>query len=202
MGSGDSVDITRLLDEASGGGQQAFGELIGVVYDELRRIADRQVHRQFNRAVLDGLTRQPTEIVHEAVMRLAEQHTSFKNRGHFFGIATQLIVRTITDYQRHRMAGKRGGGDRGQALAGVEADEQTDVVAWRLDFAADIQRLEAEHPRAAEGFVLRVVADHAIPEIAKMLAISRATAERDWRFGRAYFLAHRGSNGREASRDG
>jgi RNA polymerase sigma factor (TIGR02999 family) len=181
-------ELTVLLNNLSGGGERAFGELIDTVYDELRKIAAKQMKQQFNRDRLDGLTQQPTEVVHEAVIRLAEQYAEYQNRGHFFAIASRLIRWTIQDYQRRRMAAKRGHGQAvgeldEQAVAGLEHSEHL------LELSELIERLENEDPRAAEVVSMRLFADLGMKEIAEKLDISLATAERDWRYGRAFLKA-------------
>ncbi|MEM6560832.1 MAG: ECF-type sigma factor [Planctomycetota bacterium] len=180
-----TVAVTRLLDQVSGGNERAFAELIDAVYKELRVIAAGRMRRQFNRDVLHGLTRQPTEIVHDAVLRLADQHVDFRNRGHFFGVATELILRTIVDYQRQRMADKRGSGKRGGDIADVEPGGNDDG-AFGVEFAEVLEKLKAQDARAAEVAVLKTVGGHTMPEIAELLEVSVATAERDWRFASAF----------------
>ncbi|MEM6553019.1 MAG: ECF-type sigma factor [Planctomycetota bacterium] len=189
------ADITTLLHQASGGQKQAFNELIRTVYDRLRHIAKNQMHRQFNRQSLAGLTQQPTDIVHDAVMKIADQHTAFENRRHFFAIATKVIIRVTTDYQRARLAAKRGAGDRGQALPRQELSDPSPDVGWRLEIVERLQLLEHDDPRAAEAFVLRVVLGESVRDVARMLDVSVATAERDLRYARAFFRSHEPDRG-------
>lgn len=180
-------DLTTLLNAAVDGQAQAFNEAIQRVYPELRQIARHRMQRQFNRPLLDGLTRQPTDIVHDAVMKLADQYTAYQNRGHFFAIATKLIIQVITDYQRARLAAKRGGGDRGQNLPEDAVATNSPAIGWQLEVVESLKLLEQEDARAAEAFILRTVLGESTQSIAQMLGVSLATAERDLRYARAFF---------------
>ena len=190
MNPASDPQITRFLGNACGGDAAAFAELIGAVYAELRRISAGQMRRQFRRDALDGLTCQPTEIVHEAVLKLAKQHAEWQDRGHFFAVATELIKRTIWDYQEKRMAAKRGGGDRGGAMPEQDPPGRGDEGQAAVEFAEVLGKLQDEDARAAEVAALRVTCGHTMPEIAELLGVSLPTTERDWRFASAFLKTH------------
>jgi RNA polymerase sigma factor (TIGR02999 family) len=98
--------VTQLLQSWSDGNRQALGDLLPLVYDELRRLA-----ASYMRFENPGHTLQPTALVHEAYMRLINQReVSWKNRAHFFGIAAQMIRRILVDHVRATRAQKRGSG--------------------------------------------------------------------------------------------
>ena len=99
------ADVTRLLKEWRQGQSAALDKLLPIVYDELRRIARIQLARERRRATL-----QPTELVHEAFVRLVDQKAGWQNRSHFYGIAAQCMRRILIDHARKkRAAGVRAG---------------------------------------------------------------------------------------------
>src|SRR5512132_4526876 len=111
-----SKSVTQLLVRWGSGDRAALDELTAIVYDELRRLAGSYLRRQVNEQTL-----QPTALVHEAYIRLADQeHTSWQNRAQFFGLAAKLMHDILIDHARRRLAGKRGGGQLRVSLA--EAD--------------------------------------------------------------------------------
>src|ERR1035437_5625741 len=98
-------DVTRLLGQLRAGNQDVAGELVPLIYDELRRIAGAQMRRE-----RPGHTLQATAVVHEAYMRLVgDQEIQWQNRAHFFAIAAITMRRVLLDYARQHHAGRRGG---------------------------------------------------------------------------------------------
>ena len=122
MSTDDSVsppqgEVTRLLLAWNAGDHSALERLMPLVYDELRRLAELHFRRE--RA---GHTLQPTAVVHEAYFRLVDQtRVTWKNRGHFFAVASQAMRRILVDHARARAADKRGGGEKRVTLQAVEA---------------------------------------------------------------------------------
>src|SRR5688500_11822307 len=115
-----SSDVTGLLDDWTRGDRHALDRLLPLVYDELRRIAARQLRRE--RA---DHTLQPTALVHEAYVKLVDQRrVDWRNRAHFYGVASQVMRRFLVDYARRHKANKRGNG-----LEWVAIDEALDVPA-------------------------------------------------------------------------
>src|SRR5687768_11406866 len=113
-------DVTALLADWSRGDRNALGQLLPVVYAELRRIAARQLARE-----RIGHTLQPTALVHEVYLRLVDQRQAdWQNRAHFFGVAAQIMRRILVDHVRRHSAGKRGGGARC-----VSIDDAREVAA-------------------------------------------------------------------------
>lgn len=174
-------DVTGLLDEWSRGNQAALGELLPLVYAELRGIAARQLDRE--RA---GHTLQPTALVHEAYLRLVDQRrVDWQNRAHFFGVAAQIMRRILVDHARRHAAGKRGHGvDR------ISLDDAPDVAAApempivTLDSA--LSRLESVDADLARIVELRAFGGLTIEEAAHVLNVSPSTVKRDWRTARAW----------------
>jgi RNA polymerase sigma factor (TIGR02999 family) len=104
-----SEGITELLVNWSHGDQAALNQLMPLVYDELRRLASSYLRRERNQ---DSL--QPTLLVHEAYLRLIDQHqVNWQNRAQFFGLAATLMRHILVDHARQHRAAKRGGGTTG-----------------------------------------------------------------------------------------
>ena len=98
-------DITQLLNAIETGDEQAASALLPVVYDELRRLARARLSNE-----KDGVSLQPTELVHEAYLRLVGQEsTDWSGRSHFIGAAAEAMRRILIDHARKRNARKRGG---------------------------------------------------------------------------------------------
>lgn len=157
---------------------------MGDVYAELRRLA-----AHYLRGESEARTLQPTALVHEAYVRMvASRDFDWQARSQFVGVMAQMMRRILVDHARRRRAAKRTADDtiflEAQGFGGV-----LDVLT--VDDA--LKRLALEHPRQAAGVELRFFGELTTPEIAKTLNISPATAERDWRFARAWLhgeLAH------------
>ena len=107
MAEESSSSITRLFQQAQGGDRSALDELLPLVYKELKRIASRQLAKE--RA---NHTLQATALVHEAYIRLIDQHSvDWRNRAHFFSIAAEMMRRILVNHAIHRQAQKRGAGE-------------------------------------------------------------------------------------------
>jgi RNA polymerase sigma factor (TIGR02999 family) len=155
-----------------------------VVYQELRRRAAAYLRRE--RA---GHTLQPTALVHEAYLRLVDQHaTAWQNRAQFFGIASQMMRRILVDRARARKTAKRSG-----RWARVTLDESVaehpsrDVDLLDLDAAlADLATFDARKSQVAE---LRFFGGLTLEETGHVLGLSVATVEREWQVARAWLYA-------------
>ena len=175
-------EVTAMLGAWQHGEREAAERLFELVYRELRAIAGQYFRRE--RA---GQTLQPTALVHEAYLRLVDQtRVEWKNRGHFFAVASQAMRRALVDHARSRDAAKRGGGAEPEPL-GVEVPTPTpmppiDVLA--LDQALD--RLAAADPELARVVELRFFGGLSMEDTASALGISLRTAQSDWAFARAW----------------
>ncbi|HKQ77990.1 MAG TPA: ECF-type sigma factor, partial [Blastocatellia bacterium] len=99
--------VTQLLVEWGNGDQAAFDQLMPLVFDELRRLANGYLRRE-----RQGHTLQPTALVNEAYLRLIDQRQiDWKNRAQFFGVAAKLMRHILVDHARQRRAAKRGGAE-------------------------------------------------------------------------------------------
>jgi RNA polymerase sigma-70 factor (ECF subfamily) len=175
-------DVTRLLQELGAEVPGAAERLAPVVYQELHRLASIAMRRENI-----GHTLQPTELVHEAFMKLAGQRsTEWKNRSQFYGIAAQAIRRILIDHARRRQAAKRDHGIRVTLDESIGGDHGSQLELIELDDA--LRRLEELDPRQARVVELRYFAGLGVDEVAELLEISPATVKRDWTFARAFLL--------------
>jgi RNA polymerase sigma factor (TIGR02999 family) len=167
--------ISQLLVEWSEGDRAALDRLMPLVYDELRRLA-----RSYLRRERPDHTLQATALVHEAYMRLIDQHSvSWQNRAHFFGIASQMMRRILVNHALARATAKRGGHAEKLALDEaivVDGERQIDLVV--LDDA--LKELEAADARQCRIVELRFFGGLSIEETAEVLKLSPATVKREW----------------------
>src|SRR5215831_5947016 len=175
-------EVSQILHAIAEGDPNAASQLLPLVYDELRKLAAEKLARE-----APGQTLQPTDLVHEAYLRLVgedeEQH--WDSRGHFFAAAAEAMRRILVEHARQKASLKRGG-DRDRMdvadslLAAPEPRE--DLVA--LDAA--LTRLAETNKQAADLVQLRYFAGLPIREIAEILDIAPRTADRLWAFARAW----------------
>jgi len=176
-----SGDVTRLLQEMGARGEEALAELLPLLYQDLHRLAAQYLGRE--RA---NHTLQPTALVHEAYLRLAEQdRVRWQNRSHFIGVAARLMRRILVDHARGHVAAKRGSGATRVILdEAIPAPAGRDVELLDLDDA--LNKLTALDPRQAEIVDLRYFGGLSIEETAAALDISVATVKREWQMARAW----------------
>lgn len=168
-------EITRLLQDASRGDEQAVGVLFERVYDELRVIA-----RNYLRNERSDHTLQSTALVHEAYLRLVgSEQIEWQNRAQFFSIAAQVMRHILVDHARKHAAEKRGSGERKLSLdEAVSFAAERDVNLVALDDALkELATLDEEQSRIVE---LRFFGGLSIKEIASVLDISETTVSRKW----------------------
>lgn len=173
--------ITQLLERWSEGDEEALGELMPLVYDELHRLAGAYLRRENREHTL-----QPTALVNEAYLKLVDQrHPNWKNRAQFFGVAAQLMRRILIDHARRHQASKRGG-DRCQlSLSNVGAfGNQPDADLLTLHDA--LERLAVIDPDQSRLVELRFFGGLTIEETAQVMQVSHATVEREWRVAKAW----------------
>jgi RNA polymerase sigma factor (TIGR02999 family) len=177
-------DLTAILERLRGGDPEAPAALFSLVYEELHRIAGRQVRADPSDRALT-----PTELVHEAYLRLfAGQAPAFADRAYFFAAAARAMRRVRVDHFRAARAAKRGGQhQRVELHSGLAAVPEPDLDLIALDEALD--RLAARDPDRARLVELRFFAGLSMPHVAEVLGISLATAERHWAYAKAWLLA-------------
>ena len=173
-------ETTRLLSEIGSGNGKAADELLPLVYQELRALA--QSHLRHERA---DHTLQATALVHEAYLRLVNsQSVAPRDRTHFFALAAQAIRRILVDHARRHARQKRGGGCARLSLEDVPAPMMPDVDLLALDEALD--KLARGNPQSARIVEMHFFAGSTFEEIAEMLSVSLSTVRREWRVARAW----------------
>lgn len=175
-----SYPVSELLARWRAGDEESLRRLAPLVYDELRRIARRQLRRE-----RPDHTLQTTALVHEAYLCLVKREPmDFENRAHFFAICAQLMRQILVQYARRRNAAKRDGGFRLTLDSAVAMAERrsTDLVA--LDDALNgLAELDSQQSRVVE---LRFFGGLSIDETARVLGISPATVKRHWSTARVW----------------
>jgi RNA polymerase sigma factor (TIGR02999 family) len=191
-------EVTRILSAIEQGDSQAAGQLLPLVYDELRRLAAAHMAQEKPGHTLDA-----TALVHEAYLRLvgpspqpllpAEENegTAWQGRRHFFAAAAEAMRRILVESARRRAADKRGGGRRRLPLD--EAQRITESPEGLIALHEVLDQFAALAPDRAELVKLRFFAGLSMPEAAAALGISLATAERWWRYARTWLYASLGS---------
>ncbi len=175
-------DVTQLLAAWSNGDQEARERLIPLVYDELRRLADRYLRRE-----RPDHTLQPTALVHETYLRLVNQtEVRWQNRAHFFGLAAQLMRRILLEHARRHHADKRGGAKHMLTLdesLGLSTGRDINLVALD-DTLTALAELDPQQSRIVE---LRFFGGLTVDETAEVLGVSPRTVDREWRMAKAWF---------------
>ncbi|HEV8186204.1 MAG TPA: sigma-70 family RNA polymerase sigma factor [Pyrinomonadaceae bacterium] len=161
--------------------KESLDKLMPAVYDELHRQAARYLRRE-----QPGHTLQTTALIHEAYVRLVDQHNvQWQNRAHFFGVAAQMMRRILVDHARTKKRAKRGGSDirislndatvavKGQDLDVIEVDEALTRLA----------KIDEQQSRVVE---LRFFSGLTVEETAEVMGISPATVKREWSMAKAW----------------
>ncbi|MFO0872928.1 MAG: sigma-70 family RNA polymerase sigma factor [Phycisphaerales bacterium] len=196
-------DTTRLLVGMRQGDAGASQHLLELVYGQLRALAG-----SFFRNQPGDHTLQPTALVHEVWMRMADQSSlELRDRAHFFAVAATAMRQILIDHARRRGAEKRGGkvervaigtsfepAAKGSTLADGRAAPATALDVLALDEA--LRRLAAIDPRQARVVELRFFGGLGMEEVAETLDVSKRTAELDWTMARAWLSRELAGNGR------
>jgi len=174
--------ISQLLVKWGDGDEAALEDLMPLVYNELRRLANNYLRRE-----RPGHTLQPTALVNEAYLKLVDQkNTRWQNRAQFYGIAAQLMRRILVDHARLRHAEKRGGGEQ-QGLSITSAGDL--AIKPDLDVLALHEALEGLatiDPQQSRIVELKFFGGLSIEETAEVMRLGHATVERDWKMARAW----------------
>jgi RNA polymerase sigma factor (TIGR02999 family) len=197
VSSGVMSDVTRILDAIQAGEPQAAGELLPLVYGELRKLAAAKLAHE-----KPGQTLEPTALVHEAYLRLVSEPAgeNWEGRGHFFAAAAEAMRRILIENARRKKAARHGGDLRRVELC--EWDLATDSAPEELLLLDEaLARLAQEDAAAAMLVKLRYFSGLSVEEAAEMAGFSRATAFRHWSFARAWLISQM-SNSRAVSAAG
>jgi RNA polymerase sigma factor (TIGR02999 family) len=174
-------DVTVILDRARQGDAGAAGELLPLVYNELRRLA---AHKMAGEA--GGHTLQPTALVHEAWLRLVNDNQRiWDGRAHFFAAAAEAMRRILIDHARRKRAARRGGGQPPAPLDELEIaapvkDEDLLIVSEALD------KFALKDQQKAELVKLRYFVGLSLEEAAEVMGVAVPTASRWWAYSRAW----------------
>ena len=177
-------EITQMLRECSDGKQEAWDNLLPLVYDELHRQAARYLRKE-----RQGHTLQTTALINEAYLKLIDQrNVNWESRTHFYAIAAQAMRRILVDYARTTHRKKRGGDCLKLPLEEamlVEAEEKSvDLIA--LDEA--LNKLAEQDEQQARVVELRYFSGLTLEETAEALHISRATVASDWSMAKVWLF--------------
>ena len=173
-------DLTRLLDDYTNGNREALDKLLPLVYGELRRLAHSYLQRERK-----DITLQTTALVHEAYLKLVDQHSvNFQNRSQFFALSAQAMRRILLDNARRHTAEKRGEGAKVAIDDVSEISINSNENLLLLDMA--LQELEKFDKQQATIVELRYFGGLTIEEAAEVLKISPATLKREWTIARAW----------------
>jgi len=174
-------DVTQILNAIERGDSQAAGDLLPLVYDELRKLAAARMAGESPGHTLDA-----TGLVHEAYLRLAPGEsagTNFVNRAHFFAAAAEAMRRILVDRARAKATAKRGGDRQRIELDRIPApDANVDL----LDLDVALTELELHDEQAARLVKLRYFAGLSHQEAADALGVTRRAADRLWALARAW----------------
>ena len=175
--------LTAWLHQWTEGDPEAVDRVVPLLYQELRRIAARELRRERSAHTL-----QATALVSEAYLRLRDVHgVHWENRSQFLGFAAHLIRRILVEHARRRGSAKRGGGGLRVSLTeaeGIGLVRGPDLVA--LDLA--LQALAALDPRKAAVVELRFFGGLSVEETAGVLQLSVETVGREWRRAKAWLF--------------
>ncbi|HJQ32487.1 MAG TPA: ECF-type sigma factor [Pyrinomonadaceae bacterium] len=172
-------EVTLILERLNGGDQSALEQLFPLVYRELRLMARGRLRRE-----RPGHTLQPTDLVHEAFLRLVGQDVEWQNRAHFLAISSKVMRRVLVDHARARRADKRGG-----AAVRLPLDDALNLsdekAAGLVALDEALRELEEFDPLGVRLVELHVFNGLSMKETADALEMSERTAYRHWRALRA-----------------
>jgi len=170
-----AADITAQLQAWAAGEPAARETLFPLVYEELRRIAHRQLQREWQGHTLDT-----TALVHEAYLKLVDQtRAGFTDRAHFFAVAANAMRRILVDYARRYLADKRGGAPRRVTLTDdmLVAEERADTLLAINDALLELSRIDERLSKVVE---CRFFGGLTEEETAEVLGVTARTVRRDW----------------------
>ena len=175
------VTVTQLLLHWGDGDEQALDRLLPLVYEQLKQLAHARLAGERADHTLNT-----TALVHEAYLNLVDiNQVQWKDRTHFLAMASRQMRRILVDYARERKAAKRGGVQYKVVLDEERflPEAQVEIV---LELDEALKRLEERNPRRSQAVEHRYFGGLTVEETAAALGISRATAERDLKFARAW----------------
>src|SRR5262249_54479396 len=175
-------EVTHILSAIEQGDPSAAGQLLPLVYDELRQLAAQKLAQE-----KPGQTLEATALVHEAYLRLVGtgEEPHWDNRRHFFAAAAEAMRRILVENARRKRTRKRGGGRRRRGLD-AEAPGAPEPGGGLLALAAALRRLAGHDPLKARLVELRYFAGLTGDQAAAVLGLSASSADRQWVYTRAW----------------
>jgi RNA polymerase sigma-70 factor, ECF subfamily len=172
-------ELTQLLHAWNAGDQEACAQLMALAYEQVRRIAENALRGS------PGATLTPTELCHEALIKLLGATPAYENRKHFFGVIAKAVRQVLVDAARKRLSEKSGAQIQHVALTEAhDCAEETDTSLLKVDMAlADLFR---DNPRRGEVVELVYFGGFTQEQVAESLSLSLSSVERDLRFARAW----------------
>ena len=192
MLSPEPQSVTSLLQAATAREPGGFARLVEATYGDMHRLAAVRLGRRPDaRLDLSGVG--PTALANETFERLMRQRKVAENREQFFALATRVMMRVLLDHKRRVRAERRGG------RVGIQAIEPGDTCGGQASTAEGVEvselmrkamvQLHKLDPRKAETVTLHALCGVTLERTAELTGVSRATAERDWSFARAWLSA-------------
>jgi RNA polymerase sigma factor (TIGR02999 family) len=173
-------DVTSLLQDWRDGDQSALDRLTPIIYDDLLRLARARLKAEMRQCTI-----QPTALVHESYLRLADQtRLECESRAHFYAIAANVMRRVLIDYARKRNAQKRGAGIRITLKTGMDFAEERAPDTLMMDEA--LRKLADFDERKSRAIELKFFGGMTTEEIGTVLGISVATVGRELRVAQAW----------------
>ncbi|MEM1412767.1 MAG: sigma-70 family RNA polymerase sigma factor [Pseudomonadota bacterium] len=176
----DTAQVTQLLARWGSGDEEALEQLTPLVYERLHQLAQSAFRNEHGAQTL-----QPTAVVNEAWLKLADADVSVENRNHFYALAARMMRRILINHAMARKAAKRGGGQvmvtLQEGLAAAEGESE-DVLALH----EALETLAAQDEQLSRLLELHYFGGYTMPEIAAILEVSESTVKRQLRFARAW----------------
>ncbi len=181
MQENSTENLTAILKDATAGKRESLDAFLPLVYDELKRIAAYKLASERSNHTL-----QATALVHEAYLRLIDQHSvDWQNRAHFFAIAAEMMRRILVNYAESHNAKKRGDGKTLISLDDIDslaAESEVDLIF--LDNAlTELAEFDETQAKIVE---LKFFGGLTNEETAEVLGVSDSTVKREWRMARAW----------------
>jgi RNA polymerase sigma-70 factor (ECF subfamily) len=190
----DPTEINRILQQLAAGDARSADRLHAALYDELRRLAAHQLAGE-----RPDHTLQATALVHEAYLKLVDQdQAQWRDRTHFLAVASLAMRRILVDHARRRRSEKRGADPLKLTLSAADGVAGDAAAAGAVDLIAldaALAELAVDHPQEARLVEMRFFGGLTAGEAAAILEVSERTAERWWRFARAWLFRLLGEAG-------
>lgn len=183
-------EISRIIARVGSSDDSAAAALLPLVYDELRALAIHHFQRERSDHTL-----QPTALVHEVFVRLADSASiDWKDRAHFFAVAAGAMRRVLTDHARRKRAAKRGGRGERVTLSGLDGQPAEAAPIDLVALDAALTRLWERSARQGRIVEMRFLAGLSEKEVAHVLDLSLRTVQREWRTARAFLRCELGGD--------